>query len=406
MKHRIKVFLLVVVLICVVGVGAAAGDYVNVAGSARYEYIGAYNVERLNRILTTELNDFTEKKSTIVLEPAHNDVKLFRVIYMTAIPEQGNRPVEASGLIAIPDTSEKVFPMVSYQHGTVFTKDEVPSNLEKSPETSFMVAEFAGNGYVVIGPDYIGKGLSPETDSYMVKQSTVQACIDMLFAARQVLDSMGIKTDGLYLSGWSQGAWSAMIFRHKLEELGIPIKAAAMAGTPNDLYILVAKWINDPSHLEVEWMVGIASLFINSYERYYGLEGLSNMAIKPEYWQTARDFYLNKIDWAEAEKNLPKTVKEFLADDFAKDSSLVANRFYRQVLDNQAYRWRYLTPSRYYYGKADRVISPYEATLPVEYEQAIGGAPATAVNAGDDADHRDTFLFGIRDQKTWFDELN
>jgi len=39
-----------------------------------------------------------------------------------------------------------------------------------------MIAEFAGQGYAVIGADYFGKGLSPEADSYLVKASTQQAC--------------------------------------------------------------------------------------------------------------------------------------------------------------------------------------------------------------------------------------
>lgn len=404
LKHYFPMILMLILVLC--GRPAVLGaQTISIPGPVRYEYVGTYDVARLNKILTSELNSFTTVKNTVTLPPATNDVKLYRVVYATVIPEKNNRPVEASGLVAVPVVEQKRLPLLSYQHGTVFSRNEVPSSPEFSTETRLMVAQFAGNGYVVIGADYIGKGLSAEPDSYMVKESTTQACLDMLTAARGVLNHLGIQTDGLFLSGWSQGAWSTMVFRNRLEELAIPIKAAATACTPNDLYLLVTRWINHPSPLDARWLVGTAVLLINSHERYYGLPGLSNAAIKPAYWQTARDFYENKIDWRAAEKVLPKTVSELLDDDFAKSSSLVGNRFYRRLLANQAHAWRYATPTRYYYGKVDEVMPPYVATMPVQYQQTLGGAPAEAVYAGDHADHRGTFVFGIRDQKQWFDDL-
>jgi hypothetical protein len=404
LKHHFQIFFVLVLVFC--GRPAAHAEQpVSIPGPVRCEYLGTYDVARLNKILTTELDSFTTVKNTVSLPPASNDVKLYRVVYATVVPEKDNRPVEASGLVAVPVVEQKRLPLLSYQHGTVFSRNAVPSSPELSAETRLMVAQFAGNGYVVIGADYIGKGLSAQPDSYMVKESTAQACLDMLTAARGVLGQQGIQTDGLFLSGWSQGAWSTMVFRNRLEELGIPVKAAATACTPNDLYLLVTRWINHPSPLDARWLVGTAALLINSHERYYGLPGLSQAAIKPAYWQTARDFYENKIDWSAAEKILPKTVSELLDDDFAKASSLAANRFYRLLLANQAYAWRYATPTRYYYGKVDEVMPPQVATMPVQYQQTLGGAPAEAVYAGDQADHRGTFVFGIRDQRQWFDAL-
>lgn len=404
MKKTFAIVLLVS-LALLRAVALAADLPVASAGLVRSESMGVYDVERLNKILTEELDQFTTTKNTVVMPPARNAVKLYRIVYRTVTPEQGNRPVLASGLLAVPVVGQKMLPVVSYQHGTVFSKNEVPSHPEQSMETRLMIAQFAGNGYVVIGADYIGKGLSPEPDSYMVRESTAQACLDMLLAARQAMAGLGLEATELFLSGWSQGAWSTMVFRNKLESLGVAVSAAATASTPSDLYLVVARWINNPSPLDVDWLVGAVALLINSYENYYGLPGLSQAAIKEPYRQTARDFYENKIDWATAEKTLPTKVAQLLDDDFAKASSLVANRFFRLLGDNQAYRWRYLTPTRYYYGKSDEVLPPYVATAPVEFQKTLGGAPALAVCAGDAADHRGTFVFGVADQKAWFDQL-
>jgi len=386
-------------------VDAMADGYIKVSSTVRYELVGTYSINRLNLILTKELDQFTENKNTIAFKPSTNAVKLYRVIYKTAIPEKGNRPVEVSGLIAVPDLSKAIFPMVSYQHGTVFSRTEVPSFPEQSFETRLMIAHLAGNGYVVIAADYVGKGISSEPDSYMVKEATAQACADMLAASRQVLNSLNIKTDKLFLSGWSQGSWCTQVFRKRLEEMRVHITAAVMACTPNDLYLMLTRFINNPSPLDASWLVGIGALFINSYERYYDFQGLSTTAIKPEYWQTARDFYDNKISWSDAQKLFSPTIKELFQVDFANASSLISNRFYQQLFENQGYQWRYSTPTRFYYGGIDEAITPYVAILPVEYQKVIGGASSTAVYAGDNADHRGTFVFGVLDQKRWFDSL-
>jgi len=398
---------LTVLLVGTVGQVSAKSTekYIPVTSDVSYQFIGTYDVATLNKIVTTELNEFKTTKTDVAMPLAKNAVKLYRVKYRTVIPEKNNRAVEATGLIVLPDKVAAVYPVVSYQHGTVFTKTEVPSFPEQSSETRLMLAQFAGHGYILVAPDYIGKGTSTEPDSYMVKESTIQASYDMLLAARSVLASMKIKTGDLFLSGWSQGAWSTMVFRNRLEQVGVPIKAAATASTPNDTYLLISKWLNNRTALDTDWIVGTVALLINSYEQYYSLPGLSKAAIKPQYWQTARDFYENKIAWAEVAKVFPKSSKEFLQDSFAEESSLMANRFYRQLFENQGYQWRYKTPSRLYYGKADEVVPVYVATLPVAYQQTVGGVPATAVYAGDIADHRGTFIFGMLDQKQWFDSL-
>ncbi len=378
---------------------------VTVATGVTYQYIGSYDPARLNRIGTTEMNEFKSVKTDVTLPPAGNGVKLYRVGYRTVVPEGGNRPVEATGLIAVPDRDAQSYPLLSYQHGTVFSRDEVPSFPEKSTETRLMIAQFAGHGYIVIAADYIGKGSSTEPDSYMVKESTAQACYDMLVASREVLKDLKLTTGNLFLSGWSQGAWNTMVFRNRLEQLGVPVKGAATASTPNDIYLLMNRWLNNRLPLDTDWLVGVAAIQINSYERYYALSGLSAAAIRPQYLEAARGLYENRIGWNEASKIFPNSIGEFLQPDFSRAASFMANRFFKQLAENQVYQWRYRTPSRYYYGKIDEVVPPYVATLPVAYQELVGGATAEAVYAGEIADHRGTFIFGMLDQKKWFDKL-
>lgn len=99
----------------------------------------------------------------------------------------------------------------------------------------FMIAQFAGQGYIVIGADYFGMGDSTEPEGYMVKGSHQQATVDMLLAGQKVIRELGFQTGDLFLAGWSQGGFVTMALLEKLEEFGIPVAAAATASAPIDL---------------------------------------------------------------------------------------------------------------------------------------------------------------------------
>ena len=393
--------LLFVLFFVLAAFNAGAAEYRAVSSGVRYTHLGDYSVERLNTILSTEVATFSSFK--IQYPQAANGVSLYKVQYATVIPEQGNKPTLASGLVAVPKTAQKKLPVVSYQHGTVFTRTAVPSRPEESDETRIVTARLAGNGYVVIAADYIGKGDSAEPDSYMVREATVQACVDMLFAARAVLADLGIAEDGLFLSGWSQGSCSTQQFRHRLESLNVPVKAAATAATPNDLYLLLTRWINNPTALDATWLAGSVILFTHSYAHYYDMPGLPQTVIKPEYEAACRDFYENKIGWEQLQPQIPGKIADLLQKDAVAKSTPGMDAFFSRLRENQAFMWRSVTPCRDYYGKVDEVMPPYVATLAVGYTEAVGGAKAEAVYAGDVADHRGAFLYGVKDQKEFFD---
>ncbi len=368
-----------------------------------YQQIGEYSVERLNKILNEERAAFS--CFAVEFPKATNAVTLYKVVYDTVVPEDGNRPVKASGLIAVPQVEAQNLPVLFYEHGTVFSRDEVPSDIEKSAETRLAVAAFAARGYIVIAADYLGKGVSDEPEAWLVKESSAQVCVDLLAASRTVLADLKKKPRELFLSGWSQGTFTAAAFLERLENTGVPVRAAAFASAPNDIYLCVNRWIHVPSKLDVNWLTGAAALLIHSYEAYYKLPGLAAAAIKPQYQQTARDLYLNRITWETAEKTLPFHVKDFLQPEFTERNSPAASLLFRQMQANRVYNWRFKTPAFYYYGDIDEVVTPYMVQLPVEYQKALGGTLPTAIAAGEKANHRGTFLFGLADQQKRFDAM-
>jgi pimeloyl-ACP methyl ester carboxylesterase len=369
------------------------------------EPLGSYDVARLDAIMTTELAEFSD--FPITYPPARYGVDLYRVTYPSVVPEQENRPTVASGLIALPQGEDlpAQLPVVSYQHGTVFSKDEVPSDLEKSMETRLMVANFGGQGYAVIAADYFGKGVSPETDSYTVKGSQQQACLDMLTAAQTAFPDLGVEMGPLFLSGWSQGGWVTMVFLEKLQSVGIPVVAAAIASAPVDLFATVNRWVNNPQPIDAIYLPGVVGLQLFTYETYYQWPGFARAAIKPEYYEPMRKLYLNEIKDVDAAALLPEKTTDLLAPDFI-DSLALSNTHYGRVLqENHAYRFRSDTPVETYWGASDEVVPEYIATLPVGYQEIMGGAPVTAVGTGEKANHRGNFVAAIAGQQEWFESL-
>ena len=378
-------------------------DFNSVTPDVKYQFIGNYTIAGLDSILTTQAANFSGFDVTYT--PAQNPVKLYRVLYNSVIPEFNDRPTVASGLIAVPDNGKEKMPVVSYQHGTVFTKTDVPSFPEESMETRLMIAQFAGQGYIVIAADYFGKGLSEEPDSYEVKESTQQACIDMLKASDEILKSLNVTPGPLFLSGWSMGAWSTLLFLEKLEGLGIPVTAAATACTPTDIFALVNRWIYAPEESDAVWLPGILALQLSSYEIYYQMPGLMESVVKPEYQQATSDFYRNKITFEEFYTRTASRLSEYLKPEFISKGLTGGSRLVQIAQDNNSYRWRSHTPLNLYYGDADEAVPEYIATLPADYQQLMGGGKTTSVPAGKTADHRGTFKFAVKDQKSWFDGM-
>ena len=383
--------------------------YMDAGSSVQYQYITTYDVAKLNKILNAELNEFLNGSSM----PFENfkgkftapkyPVKLYRVKYNSVVPELNNQPTVASGLVAIPETGKDSMPIVSYQHGTVFGKTEVPSFPDESMETKLMIAVFASQGYIVTGADYFGLGISTMPNSYLVKESSEQACLDMLFAAKNVLIANKIKQGPLFVHGWSQGGWTNMTFLRKLESLNIPVTAAGTASAPVDGAVIVNRWINNYQPIDAVWLPACATNFIFAKDQY-NFPGLAARAIRPEYYQTAKDFYEFKIDWPTFFSKTKGKIHEIFNPEFMATGNIANDPFWKLLENMQAYRWRCKTPLVNYYGESDEVIPPYIAKLAEGFHQVLGGGSNTkAISAGPKADHRATYIYSLVHVKPWFD---
>jgi hypothetical protein len=383
--------------------GQESADFVQITPSIRYKQIGIYDIDRLNAILTKEIPAATGDTKA-KYSPAKSAVRLFRVEYMSVIPEQDNRPTMASGLIAIPVNAKQNMPMVSYQHGTVFGKQEVPSFPDESFETRLMIAQFASQGYVVIGADYFGMGTSKEKDSYIVLKSQVQASYDMYEAAKVILEKERIKTTDFYITGWSQGGVITMAFLEQLEKCNVKVKAAATASAQCDGYIMTNGFLNNPRKIDAPWVTTMFILTAFSFEEYYQIPGLAQGLFNPEQYEVAKKLYLKEtpITLEEFPTDLHKLIrKEYFDPVYFKQSA------YGKLLgEMHPYRWVVKTPVKMYYGDVDECLTTGLARLPMEYQKALGSDKIEAYSTGTDANHRITYARAVVEWKSWFDGLS
>lgn len=378
---------------------ARADDPVSVGTGVRYEFLARWDTDRLNRILTTDTPAFAGV--TVPYTPARTAVRLYRVTYPSVIPEQGNRPTEATGLLALPDTDQTTLPLVSYQHGTVYGKEQVPSFPDQSPETGLMIAQFAGQGYALIGADYFGLGLSPEPEGYMVKASHQQATTDMLTASRAVLADLGRASPDLYLAGWSQGGFVTMAMLEKLEADGIPVKAAVTASAPVDVFATLNGFLSFPRPNDATWVNSLFILSAFSFENYYNVPGLAHSVLNDDYYEAARKAYAREpLDPAE----IPTDLRKLIRADYFNPRFFASSAYGRLVAETQAYRWVIKTPVQNYYGESDEAISTGIGKLAMTYQQAMGaGNPEVEAISTGPTTHRGTFATAVPHWKLWFD---
>src|SRR5664279_5895307 len=229
---------------------------------------------------------------------ARNDVVLHRITTTTTIPETGET-VNVTGLLALPAGAKGDLPVVSWQHGTILSFDQVPSNLTKmsdpdyklsdnadSLETLFNVQRVAAHGFVVIAADYVGKGplRNGLGEGYAVKGVSTRTCIDVLDAGLAALPKMHVKTGKLFLHGWSQGALNTQWLHQALRAKSRPIAATAVASPFNDLNEAWSFWAGAQTFALPKgvtsypalpnWISLCMIIVLGSYELQYGLKGL------------------------------------------------------------------------------------------------------------------------------------
>jgi len=168
--------------------------------------------------------------------------KAYKISYVTK--DEKDKNVNVSGLFVVPtnideEMEENGLSMVSYGHGTIVENDKAPSvftEKNNSPIASAIIFSSLG-GFATLQADYIGYGDSLDHyHPYVMKKSLANSSIDFIDAVKVFAEQNQIKlNEKLFLSGYSEGGYTAMATLQKLEEKGIKVTAAAPLAGAYDL---------------------------------------------------------------------------------------------------------------------------------------------------------------------------
>ena len=400
------------------------------AHGAVFTLVKQVSVESLNHILDAQRTAFLpvasrpENYRWPKAARAKYGVDIYRVEYPSVVPEWHNQPTTASGLIAIPVmAATHAIPVLCYQHGTVYGKYEVPSYAfsKTNPsgfsqyagayESRLMVAQYAGQGYVVEAADYIGMGDSSLPEAYTVKGAEQAACMDLYRASEAFLVSKGIKQSKVFLAGWSAGGLVTTAFLEELQSCGVKVAATFTASSPNDPFAALNAWLYHPRKHEAIWENSMLALTLFSYEHYYSKRGLAASVLKPMYYKAFRKIYdrdyhsqaeLQQIFKSLIEPRVP--LLAYLRKPFQNPAYFAASTYGKFLARSQTIRVLFQSPVRMYYGSDDEAIPTPLGKLASCYQKSMGSDSIHLVEVPGGT-HRGTFITAVSQSLSWFNHV-
>lgn len=318
-------------------------------------------------------------------------VDCYRMIYRTQSTD--GREIAVSGLLALPHGTAARH-LASFQHGTSTSRDRVPSALDGTGVAAAIL--FAGNGYALIAPDYIGLGTSDEVHPYLVADDAARAVTDMIAAARRI---DGVPDGPVFLSGFSQGGQASLAAMRALEENGEAVLGAAPVSSAYDLRnISLGAALAGGAQSHALYLAYMA----RGYAARYGQP--TDSVLTPEHAALVEDLFGNPHSPSEIIAALPAEPRKMFNTDFldAFDNGK-PNWLLDAIAENDMSNWAPRAPVRLYYGTEDVDVVPEEA-LNAERAMKVRGADVETVDLGP-LGHEDAMLAAAPLILAWLGEL-
>lgn len=323
-------------------------------------------------------------------------VSVYRLQYYTTY--QG-REVKASGLVCVPVGMAAPAPVISAQHGTIFTQNDAPSSF--TGLSGFEL--FAAAGYVTLIPDYIGFGASGDVfHPYYDQKHSAHAVVDMIKASRRFYTEKNINVnEQLFLVGYSEGGYVTLAAQKEIEtnpKHNLKVTASAAGAGGYDLSSMLAGVTSGqtypyPAYLAYvlmaynstnNWNRPLTDFFQEPYasrlpQLFNGKNGGS--AINRELTTDPQKLF-NPVFY----NNLKDATKELTLK-----QALLANSFHD---------WAPQSPTRLYHGTSDDIVPFTNSKLAYERFMAKG-APQTELISINGGTHSTSFIPMLQSLIPW-----
>ncbi|MEM6698355.1 MAG: hypothetical protein AAF599_08165, partial [Bacteroidota bacterium] len=140
----------------------------------------------------------------------------------------------------------------------------------------------------------------------------------------------------------------------------------------------------------------------NSYSHIYDVA--IEEVIREPYASRIPEYFDGTKDSDFLQDNLPENLTDLLQASFISDvQNGVLNPFLNYAQKNEMYLWTPQSPLRFYFGSADKDVSPEDSKKAYEYMNANGGN-AKLLNLGN-FDHDQSILQAIPHVQSWFNKM-
>jgi len=336
------------------------------------------------------------------------DVDVYYVLYNT-VNTEGNA-TQASGAFMVPVTDScNYFPYVSFQHGTVLRKNDVPS---RNNSEAIVGHYFATLGYVVSMPDYLGLGDNGGLHPYVHSESEATATVDLIRACREYMqDSLGISDNGqLFLAGYSQGGHATMAAHKYIEENNLTgefnVIASAPGAGPYHLSGAQADMVFlNPAYTRQGYIIYL--LFAYN-EVYKDLFTLPSEVLKAPYDSTIPILLNGNYNMSQLNNALPDSLHEYLQDSVYQ---LIMSHYSKShpiwdhLTDNDNYNWKPNAPVKMLYCQGDEQVSYLNSVNALQAMQALGANNVEAINLNTSGTHGSCSGPALMAMFSWFNSL-
>lgn len=300
------------------------------------------------------------------------DVKYYKVTYKTNTPE--GKEIIASGALMLPDNGNS-FPLVGYQHGTLFNETDAPSYFSETGEGLIGYA-LASSGFFTALPDYIGYGESKsEPHPYEHALGLAIPNTDMLLAVKEYFIDKKINwNSNLMLCGYSAGGYATLATQKYIEEnhkTEFNLKASSAGAGAYNKSLTLNNIINKPTNGAVDHNRSYIWV-LQTYNRIYKLGKSMDYFFKEPY--------ASQIEKEGHMVELSGSMNDLLDQDFIENYNKgqeeeLVNAFKANDLVN----WKTNITTKLTHGDADTYVPYINATSALEGMQKAGSPQVSLI---------------------------
>lgn len=298
----------------------------------------------------------------------------YRLTFMTTTVHGTEVPTQ--GLLLVPDY---IFPMpiFVYQHGTVFSREELPSQFKRTnlSEVTAISNCFTTGGYITVMADYLGFGDGTGVHPYLHAESEAWVARDMMRATKAALARLKVKTTSkLFVGGYSQGGQAAMSLLRLLEtdpQREFAVTAGAPMAGPYDLPGTMPVVLNAPTKNSAAEVAYILAGLNPIYGFYRNLIEV----IRPEHAASFISMFDGTKSWKDILQKFNMKPEELLQPHFIQANlGNPHSVFWQAMHHNEVYQWFPSFPMRLYHARGDKDVPFVNSEIAQQYFRDQGAS--------------------------------